>query len=86
MIRFVYDLDIVIEAMENQDYKDALKMIKDIQEDFCTCEFVMVMRDQNDNPYCSNCVSCDFSCCLVMAKSQSRNGHGIQTQFGYVLH
>ena len=33
MIRFVYDLDIVIEAMENQDYKDALKMIKDIQED-----------------------------------------------------
>ena len=31
MIRFVYDLDIVIEAMENQDYKDALKMIKDIQ-------------------------------------------------------
>ena len=32
MIRFVYDLDIVIEAMENQDYEDALKMIKDIQE------------------------------------------------------
>ena len=33
MIRFVYDLDIVIEAMENQDHKDALAMIKDIQED-----------------------------------------------------
>lgn len=33
MIRFVYDLDIVLEAMDNQDYKDALKMIKDIQED-----------------------------------------------------
>ena len=33
MIRFVYDLDIVIEAMENQDYKDASKMIKEIQED-----------------------------------------------------
>ena len=33
MIRFVYDIDIVIEAIENQDYKDAKKMIKDIQED-----------------------------------------------------
>ena len=33
MIRFVYDIDIVIEAMENQDYKDALAMIKDIQKD-----------------------------------------------------
>lgn len=33
MIRFVYDLDIVIEAIENQDYKDAKEMIKDIQED-----------------------------------------------------
>ena len=33
MIRFVYDLDIVLEAMDNQDYKDAKAMIKDIQED-----------------------------------------------------
>ena len=33
MIRLVYDLDIVIEAIENQDYKDALAMIEDIQED-----------------------------------------------------
>jgi hypothetical protein len=33
MIRFVYDLDIVLEAMENQDYEDAKAMIKDIQED-----------------------------------------------------
>jgi hypothetical protein len=33
MIRFVYDLDIVLEAIENEDYKDAKKMIEDIQED-----------------------------------------------------
>jgi hypothetical protein len=33
MIRFVYDLDIVLEAIENKDYKDAVAMIKDIQED-----------------------------------------------------
>ena len=33
MIRFVYDLDIVLEAIENQDYGDAVKMIKDIKED-----------------------------------------------------
>ena len=33
MIRFVYDLNIVIEAIENQDYKDAVSMIKEIQED-----------------------------------------------------
>ena len=33
MIRFVYDLNIVLEAIENQDYKDAKVMIKDIQED-----------------------------------------------------
>tara|TARA_R110000772_G_scaffold250225_1_gene364838 strand:- start:291 stop:413 length:123 start_codon:yes stop_codon:yes gene_type:complete len=33
MIRFVYDLGIVIEAIENEDYKDAIEMIKDIQED-----------------------------------------------------
>ena len=33
MIRFVYDLDIVLEAMENQDYEDAKSMIKDIKED-----------------------------------------------------
>ena len=33
MIRFVYDLDIVLEAMENQDYEDASEMIKEIQED-----------------------------------------------------
>ena len=33
MIKFVYDLNIVLEAMENQDYKDAVAMIKDIQED-----------------------------------------------------
>jgi len=33
MIRFVYDLDIVLEAIENQDYKDAKEMIEDIQED-----------------------------------------------------
>ena len=33
MIRFVYDLDIVLEAIENQDYKDAKAIIKDIQED-----------------------------------------------------
>ena len=33
MIRFVYDLDIVLEAIENQDYKDAKAMIEDIQED-----------------------------------------------------
>ena len=33
MIRFVYDLDIVLEAIENQDYKDASEMIKEIQED-----------------------------------------------------
>ncbi len=33
MIQFVYDLDIVLEAIENQDYKDAKAMIKDIQED-----------------------------------------------------
>ena len=33
MIRFVYDLDIVLEAIENEDYKDAIKMIEDIKED-----------------------------------------------------
>ena len=33
MIRFVYDLDIVLEAIENEDYKDAVSMIKDIKED-----------------------------------------------------
>jgi hypothetical protein len=33
MIRFVYDLNIVIEAIQNKDYKDAVAMIKDIQED-----------------------------------------------------
>ena len=33
MIRFVYDLDIVLEAMENHDYEDAKAMIKDIKED-----------------------------------------------------
>tara|TARA_R110000823_G_C15534175_1_gene457233 strand:+ start:8 stop:160 length:153 start_codon:yes stop_codon:yes gene_type:complete len=33
MIRFVYDLDIVLEAIENEDYKDAVAMIKDIKED-----------------------------------------------------
>ncbi len=33
MIRFVYDLDIVLEAIENKDYKDASEMIKEIQED-----------------------------------------------------
>ena len=33
MIRFVYDLNIVLEAIENQDYKDAVAMIKEIQED-----------------------------------------------------
>ena len=33
MIRFVYDLDIVLEAIENEDYKDAIVMIEDIQED-----------------------------------------------------
>ena len=33
MIRFVYDLDIVLEAIENQDYEDAVKMIKDTKED-----------------------------------------------------
>ena len=33
MIRFVYDLNIVLEAIENKDYKDAKAMIKDIQED-----------------------------------------------------
>ena len=33
MIRFVYDLNIVLEAIENKDYKDAVAMIKDIQED-----------------------------------------------------
>jgi hypothetical protein len=33
MIKFVYDLNIVLEAIENQDYKDAVAMIKDIQED-----------------------------------------------------
>ena len=33
MIKFVYDLNIVLEAMENQDYEDAEAMIKDIQED-----------------------------------------------------
>ena len=33
MIRFVYDLGIVLEAIENQDYDDAVKMIKDIKED-----------------------------------------------------
>ena len=33
MIRFVYDLDLVLEAIENEDYKDAVAMIKDIKED-----------------------------------------------------
>ena len=33
MIRFVYDLDIVLEAMQNEDYKDAARMIEDIKED-----------------------------------------------------
>jgi hypothetical protein len=33
MIKLVYDLNIVLEAIENQDYKDAVEMIKDIQED-----------------------------------------------------
>ena len=33
MIQFVYDLNIVLEAIENEDYKDAREMIKDIQED-----------------------------------------------------
>ena len=33
MIKLVYDLNIVLEAIENQDYKDAVAMIKDIQED-----------------------------------------------------
>jgi hypothetical protein len=33
MIRFVYDLDIVLEAIENEDYEDAVAMIKDIKED-----------------------------------------------------
>tara|TARA_R110000796_G_scaffold13061_1_gene42717 strand:- start:168 stop:317 length:150 start_codon:yes stop_codon:yes gene_type:complete len=33
MIRFVYDLDIVLEAMQNEDYEDAARMIKDIKED-----------------------------------------------------
>lgn len=33
MIKLVYDLNIVIEAIENQDYKDAVSMIKEIQED-----------------------------------------------------
>lgn len=33
MIRFVYDLDIVLEAIENEDYKDVVAMIKDIKED-----------------------------------------------------
>jgi hypothetical protein len=33
MIRFVYDLDIVLEAMQNEDYEDAARMIEDIKED-----------------------------------------------------
>ena len=33
MIRFVYDLDIVLEAMQNKDYEDAARMIEDIKED-----------------------------------------------------
>jgi len=33
MIRFINDLDIVLEAIKNQDYKDAVEMIKDIKED-----------------------------------------------------
>ena len=33
MIRFVYDLEIVLEAIENEDYEDAIKIIKDIQGD-----------------------------------------------------
>ncbi len=33
MIRFVHDLEIVLEAIENEDYKDAVAMIKDIKED-----------------------------------------------------
>jgi len=33
MIKFVYDLNIVLEAIQNQDYKDAIAMIKEIQED-----------------------------------------------------
>lgn len=33
MIRFVNDLDMVLEAINNKDYQDAKQLIKDIQED-----------------------------------------------------
>ncbi len=33
MIRFVNDLNIVLEAINNGDYEDAKEIIKDIQED-----------------------------------------------------
>jgi hypothetical protein len=33
MIRFVNDLDMVLEAINNEDYQDAKQLIKDIQED-----------------------------------------------------
>ena len=40
MIRFVYDLNIVLEAIENKDYKDAVAMIKEIQEDLKILELL----------------------------------------------